>query len=56
MEDINKRHCCEIGCQNEATKTIRYSDQIEDYSEFCDDHIVQNLSSNSANQVEPLND
>lgn len=34
-----KRHCCKIGCKNEAKVQIWFGETTDDYTESCQDHI-----------------
>lgn len=34
-----KPYCCHVDCNEDATKEIRYSNELEDYTHSCDRHI-----------------
>ena len=53
MENI-KNHCCHIDCKKVATRTIIYSSKPDDYTELCDQHLVQYLPNNYAVTVAPV--
>lgn len=52
--DNQKMHCCSIDCNNLATFHVQYTKQFEDYSHYCDNHILDNLSRDNEMSVIPL--
>ena len=54
MSKDKKRHCCHIGCDKDATHTIYYSEQLEDYSDFCEEHIGEYLPDDKRVEVTPI--
>jgi len=53
-EKITKRHCCHIGCEDEATHIIQYSEGIEDYTEMCKSHLSEYLPDDKEVRVIPV--
>lgn len=39
IKHMKKPICCNINCNNTATKSVYFSAEKEDYSEFCEEHI-----------------
>lgn len=48
-----KPYCCFEGCNKDATKDIRFSNELEDYTHSCEDH-VQVLSEGKSVVITPI--
>jgi len=38
-----KPFCCDINCNNDATWEIRFSNELEDYTQSCDCHLISSI-------------
>lgn len=50
MVNKEKRHCCHIPCDKDATWYLT-SDEFEDDTDMCDDHLMEWLRTDKHNSV-----
>jgi len=54
LRKTDVRRCCHLECKSKATHSIYYSDNYEDYTDFCGKHLYQYLPNNYTVNVSPI--
>ena len=48
------RICCDLNCKSKATHSIYYTNNFEDYSDFCGKHLHKYLPTDKVVSVNPI--
>lgn len=49
-----KPFCCDINCNNDATWEIRFSNELEDYTQSCDCHLISSIGDSEEVSISKL--